>query len=77
MTPAWHFDEEELQAEQAVDGWYALLPTLTPEQAAPAEVLRRYKGQGAVERRYSDFKGPWPSRRSSCRTTSVSPPWSQ
>ncbi|QFQ99376.1 IS1634 family transposase [Streptomyces phaeolivaceus] len=55
---AWHFDEEELQAEQAVDGWYALLTTLTPEQADPAEVLRRYKGQGAVERRYSDFKGP-------------------
>jgi transposase len=55
---AWHFDEEVLQAEQAVDGWYALLTTLTPEQADPAEVLRRYKGQGAVERRYSDFKGP-------------------
>lgn len=57
-TLTWHFDTEVLQAEQAVDGWYALLTTLTPEQADPAEVLRRYKGQGAVERRYSDFKGP-------------------
>ncbi|MDQ0963432.1 transposase [Streptomyces sp. B4I13] len=55
---AWHFDEEVLRAEEQVDGWYALLTTLAPEQADPAEVLRRYKGQGAVERRYSDFKGP-------------------
>ncbi|MFB7740336.1 hypothetical protein ACFC08_39785, partial [Streptomyces sp. NPDC056112] len=31
---------------------------LTPEQADPSEVLRRHKGQGAVERRYGDFKGP-------------------
>jgi transposase len=55
---AWHFDQGVLQAEEAVDGWYALLTTLTPEQADAAQVLRRYKGQGAVERRYSDFKGP-------------------
>jgi hypothetical protein len=27
-------------------------------QASPAEVLRRYKGQLAVERRYGEFKGP-------------------
>jgi transposase len=55
---AWHFDQDVLQAETAVDGWYALLTTLTPEQADPSEVLRRHKGQGTVERRYSDFKGP-------------------
>jgi transposase len=55
---SWHFDEEVLQAEAAVDGWYALLTTLTPEQADSSEVLRRHKGQGSVERRYGDFKGP-------------------
>ncbi|MFB8034217.1 IS1634 family transposase [Streptomyces sp. NPDC056004] len=55
---AWHFDEDVLQAEAAVDGWYALLTTLTPEQAGPSEVLRRHKDQGTVERRYGDFKGP-------------------
>ncbi len=55
---SWHFDRDVLQAEAAVDGWYALLTTLTPEQADPSEVLRRHKGQGAVERRYGDFKGP-------------------
>ncbi|WP_206306827.1 IS1634 family transposase [Streptomyces sp. F001] len=54
----WHFDQAVLDAEAAVDGWYALLTTLTPEQADAAEVLRRHKGQGAVERRYGNFKGP-------------------
>lgn len=54
----WHFDQAVLDAQAAVDGWYALLTTLTPEQAHAAEVLWRHKGQGAVERRYGDFKGP-------------------
>ncbi|MFI6061373.1 hypothetical protein [Streptomyces sp. NPDC051286] len=57
-TLDWHFDQDVLQAEAAVDGWYALLTTLTPEQADAAEALRRHKGQGTVERRYGDFKGP-------------------
>ena len=57
---SWHLDQDSLQAEAAVDGWYALLTTLIPEQADPSEVLRRHKGQGVVERRYGDFKGPWP-----------------
>ncbi|MFF3062837.1 IS1634 family transposase [Streptomyces sp. NPDC057909] len=55
---AWHFDQGVLNAQAAADGWYALVTRLTPEQADAAEVLRRYKGQGVVERRYSDFKGP-------------------
>ncbi len=54
----WPFDQDVLRAETAVDGWYALLTTLSPEQADAAEVLRRHKGQATVERRYSDFKGP-------------------
>ncbi|MGW2207320.1 hypothetical protein [Streptomyces sp. NPDC001774] len=34
-------------------------PRLLPaEQADPAQVLIQYKGQGAVERRCADFKGP-------------------
>ncbi|MFI6061647.1 hypothetical protein [Streptomyces sp. NPDC051286] len=36
----WHFDQAVIDAEAAVDGWYALLTTLTPEQADAAEVLR-------------------------------------
>ncbi|WP_194235868.1 IS1634 family transposase, partial [Streptomyces sp. CB01881] len=55
---AWHFDQDILDTEAAADGWYALVTRLTPEQADAAEVLKRYKGQGVVERRYNDFKGP-------------------
>lgn len=57
-TLAWHFDQEVLNAEAATDGWYALLTNLDPGDADAAEVLIRYKGQEAVERRYGNFKGP-------------------
>ncbi|MFI5820222.1 IS1634 family transposase [Streptomyces rishiriensis] len=55
---SWHFDQDVLTAEAAVDGWYALLTTLASEQTDPSEVLRRHKGQGGIERRFGDFKGP-------------------
>lgn len=57
-TLAWSFDEGALRAEAATDGWYALLTNLDAKEADAAEVLRRYKGQEVVERRYGDFKGP-------------------
>ena len=57
-TLAWHFDAEALATEAATDGWYALLTNLDPAEADAAEVLRRYKGQEVVERRYGNFKGP-------------------
>ncbi|MEV8479880.1 IS1634 family transposase [Streptomyces sp. NPDC051173] len=57
-TLAWHFNQDVLAAEAAVDGWYALLTTLDADEADAAEVLIRYKGQPVIERRYSDFKGP-------------------
>lgn len=59
-TPAltWHFDEEILTREAKADGWYALVTNQPPHEADPGEILLAYKGQGAVERRYSDFKGP-------------------
>jgi transposase len=57
-TLAWGFDQAALDAEAATDGWYALLTNLDPVEADAAEVLRRYKGQEVVERRYGDFKGP-------------------
>jgi hypothetical protein len=43
-TLAWRFDPAALAAEQATDGWYALLTNLNPTQANAAEVLARYKG---------------------------------
>jgi transposase len=57
-TLTWTFDPAVVNAEAASDGWYALLTNLDPDQADTTEVLRRYKGQEVVERRYGDFKGP-------------------
>jgi transposase len=57
-TLSWSFDPDALAAEAATDGWYGLLTNLTPGQADAAEILRRYKGQEVVERRYGAFKGP-------------------
>lgn len=56
-TLVWSFDQTTIDAEAATDGWYALLTTL-PAAITAATVLIRYKGQEAVERRYSAFKGP-------------------
>jgi transposase len=57
-TLSWSFDQQALDAQARTDGWYALLTNLTPAQADAAEILRRYKGQEVVERRYGSFKGP-------------------
>jgi len=57
-TLSWHFDQHALDAQARTDGWYALLTNLDPTEADAAEVLRRYKGQEVVERRYGAFKGP-------------------
>jgi transposase len=56
-TLTWHFDQDAIDAEAATDGWYALLTNLG-HHVTPAEVLLRYKGQEAVERRYGNLKGP-------------------
>ncbi|MEV4581433.1 IS1634 family transposase [Nonomuraea jabiensis] len=57
-TLSWHFNQQAIDAEAATDGWYALLTNLPPESADAEQVLRHYKGQEAVERRYQAFKGP-------------------
>ena len=57
-TLTWSFNQQAIDAEASTDGWYALLSNLDPEQADAAQVLLHYKGQEAVERRYSAFKGP-------------------
>jgi hypothetical protein len=75
-TLSWSFDQAALQAEQATDGWYGLLTNLAIQQADTAEVLRRYKGQEVVERRYGIFKGPLGVAPCSSRPTAVSPRWS-
>jgi transposase len=57
-TLTWHFDQAAIDADASTDGWYALLTNLDPADADAAQVLLHYKGQEAVERRYSTFKGP-------------------
>jgi transposase len=57
-TLVWHFDQHAINAEAAADGWYALLTNLPADAADAEQVLRHYKGQEAVERRYQAFKGP-------------------
>jgi transposase len=57
-TLAWRFDQDAIDAEAATDGWYALLTNLPASEADATQVLLLYKGQEAVERRYSAFKGP-------------------
>ncbi|WP_239377443.1 IS1634 family transposase [Frankia sp. Cj5] len=54
----WHFDAETLAVDENADGWFALLTNLTTDEADADEVLVTYKGQEAVERRYSALKGP-------------------
>lgn len=56
-TFAWSFDQAAIDADTDADGWYALLTNL-PAEVDTTEVFLRYKGQPAVERRYSEFKGP-------------------
>ena len=55
---AREFDAQALQAEAAAGGWHALLADLDPAEAGTAEVLIRFKGQEASERRYGNYKGP-------------------
>jgi Domain of unknown function (DUF4277) len=54
----WSFDPDAIAGEAATDGWYALLTNLDAGETDAAAVLILYKGQEAVERRYSAFKGP-------------------
>jgi transposase len=55
---AWHFDQGVINTAAKADGWYALVTNQDAEQADAAGILLAYKGQGAVERRYGEMKGP-------------------
>ena len=57
-TLQWGYDQAALEAESATDGWYALLTNLDPAEAGTPDVLLRFKGQEASERRYGNYKGP-------------------
>ena len=58
FTLTWQFDAGALERWQHLEGVYVLKTNL-PERTHPlAEVLRTYKGQSQVERRFHHLKGP-------------------
>lgn len=56
-TLTWSYNQTIIETEARTDGWYALVTNLPPD-ITPDQVLRRYKAQESVERRYHHFKGP-------------------
>lgn len=54
----WELDEEALAREEKLDGYYVLYTSLKGEGVSSLELLRRWKQQGQLERRFSDWKGP-------------------
>lgn len=59
-TPTFHWERDEaaIAAAEKLDGFYVLVTNLPADQYDTAAVLRLYKGQAKVERRFGDFKGP-------------------
>jgi transposase len=55
---AWEVDREGLARAEALDGYYVLLCSLPVERADSSEMLRRYKRETVIERRFGDWKGP-------------------
>jgi Domain of unknown function (DUF4277) len=54
----WGLDAEALARRQALEGVYVLKTNLPGRTYPVAEVLRAYKGQSRVERRFHHLKGP-------------------
>ena len=54
----WNLDADALQRRQALEGVYVLKTNLPGRTHPLAEVLRAYKGQSRVERRFHHLKGP-------------------
>src|SRR5262249_15340546 len=55
---SWGLDAGALARRQALEGVYALKTNLPGRTHPVAEVLRAYKGQAQVERRFHHLKGP-------------------
>lgn len=54
----WELDAAALTAAEQLDGYYVLLTSWPPERADAHALLRRWKGEWQIERRFSDWKGP-------------------
>jgi transposase len=54
----WSVDAEALARAEALDGYYVLLTSVPVERADRSALLRMWKQESQIERRFSDWKGP-------------------
>lgn len=57
-TFTWEVDTAALATAETQDGFYVVVTNLPADQYDASAVLKLYKGQAKVERRFGDFKGP-------------------
>jgi hypothetical protein len=58
LTLSWAVDAAALARAEALDGYYVLLCSWPPERADSSGLLRKWKQEEQIERRFSDWKGP-------------------
>jgi transposase len=58
LTLTWAVDAAALSRAEALDGYYVLLTSVPVERADGSALLRMWKQESQIERRFSDWKGP-------------------
>jgi transposase len=58
LTLTWTVEAEALSRAEALDGYYVLLTSVPVERADRSALLRMWKQESQIERRFSDWKGP-------------------
>jgi transposase len=58
LTLTWEIDAAALARAEALDGYYVLLASWPKERADSNALLRKWKQEEQIERRFSDWKGP-------------------
>jgi transposase len=58
LTLTWSVDAAALARAEALDGYYVLLTSIPVERADSSALLRMWKQEAQIERRFSDWKGP-------------------
>jgi uncharacterized protein DUF4277/DDE family transposase len=58
ITITWAVDAAALARAEALDGYYVLLTSWPQERADGSALLRKWKQEEQIERRFSDWKGP-------------------
>jgi uncharacterized protein DUF4277/DDE family transposase len=58
LSLRWEIDAKALSRAEALDGYYVLLCSLPPERGDSHALLRLWKREALIERRFSDWKGP-------------------